>query len=58
MQYAGKPDIGYDWITIIICALAGIPGVILLIIPGLIGITLQPPVISGSETSALCQTYV
>ena len=40
MQYAGKPDIGYDWITIIICALAGIPGAILLIILGLIGITL------------------
>ena len=40
MQYAGKPDIGYDWITIIICALAGIPGAILLIVLGLIGITL------------------
>ncbi len=40
MQYAGKPDIGYGWITIIICALAGIPGAILLIILGLLGITL------------------
>jgi inhibitor of the pro-sigma K processing machinery len=40
MQYAGKPDIGYDWITIIVCALAGIPGAILLIILGLLGITL------------------
>ena len=26
MQYADRPDIGYDWITVIICALAGFPG--------------------------------
>ncbi len=39
MQYAGKPDIGYDWIAVIICALAGFPGAILLIILGLLGIT-------------------
>ncbi len=25
MQLAGKPDIGVDWITLIICALAGFP---------------------------------
>jgi len=40
MQYAGKPDIGYTWITVIICALAGLPGAILLIILALLGITL------------------
>jgi hypothetical protein len=40
MQFAGKPDIGFDWITILICALAGLPGAILLIILGLLGITL------------------
>jgi hypothetical protein len=40
MQYAGKPDIGFDWITVIICALAGLPGAILLIILSLLGITL------------------
>ena len=40
MQYAGRPDIGYDWITVIICALAGFPGAILLIILSLLGITL------------------
>ena len=40
MQYAGKPDIGFDWITIIICALAGLPGAILLIILSLVGNTL------------------
>ena len=40
VQYAGKPDIGYDWITVIICAPAGLPGAILLIILSLLGITL------------------
>jgi hypothetical protein len=40
MQFAGKPDIGFDWITVIICALAGLPGAILLIILSLAGITL------------------
>ena len=40
MQVAGRPDIGYDWITIIICALAGLPGAILLIVLDLVGITL------------------
>jgi inhibitor of the pro-sigma K processing machinery len=40
MQYAGKPDIGFDWITLIICTLAGFPGAILLIILSLLGITL------------------
>lgn len=40
MQFAGKPDIGFDWITIIICALAGLPGAILLIVLSLVGITL------------------
>ena len=40
MQYAGKPDIGFDWITVIICALAGLPGALLLIVLSLVGITL------------------
>jgi hypothetical protein len=40
MQYAGKPDIGYGIITIIICALAGLPGAIIVIILALLGITL------------------
>ena len=39
MQYAGKPDIGYDLITILICALGGFPGAILVIILALLGIT-------------------
>jgi hypothetical protein len=40
MQYAGKPDIDVGWITFIICALAGLPGAVLLIILALFGITL------------------
>jgi hypothetical protein len=40
MQYAGKPDIGYDLITIIICALGGIFGAILVIVLALLGIPL------------------
>jgi hypothetical protein len=40
MQLAGKPDIGFDWITILICAIAGLPGAILLIVLSLVGITL------------------
>jgi hypothetical protein len=40
MQYVGRPDIGYDWITVIICALAGFPGAILLVILSVLGITL------------------
>jgi len=40
MQYAGKPDIDIGWITIIICALAGLPGAILVIVLALFGITL------------------
>jgi hypothetical protein len=38
MQYAGKPDIGYDLITVLICALGGIFGAILVIILALLGI--------------------
>lgn len=38
MQYAGKPDIGYDLITILICALGGVFGAILVIVLALIGI--------------------
>ncbi|KUG14800.1 hypothetical protein ASZ90_015563 [hydrocarbon metagenome] len=39
MQYAGKPDIGYSIITVLICALGGLPGAILIIVLALIGIT-------------------
>jgi len=40
MQYIGKPDIVVSWVTVIICALAGLPGAILVIILALFGISL------------------
>jgi len=40
MQYAGKPDIAVDWITVIICALAGLPGAVLVMVLSLFGLTL------------------
>lgn len=40
MEYAGKPDIGYDLITVLICALGGFFGALLLIVLGLAGISL------------------
>ena len=39
MQYAGKPDIGYDIITILICAIGGLPGAIIVIVLAMFGIT-------------------
>jgi hypothetical protein len=39
MQYAGKPDIGYDLITVLICAIGGIPGAVIVILLALLGIT-------------------
>ena len=38
MQLAGKPDIGYDIITIIICALGGVLGALVVIVLALLGI--------------------
>ena len=40
MQYAGKPDIDVGWVTILVCALAGLPGAILVMVLALFGITL------------------
>jgi hypothetical protein len=38
MQYFGKPDIPYDFVTIIICALGGFFGAILVIVLSLLGV--------------------
>jgi inhibitor of the pro-sigma K processing machinery len=40
MPLFGASDIPIDWITIIICAIGGLPGVIIVIILHLAGITL------------------
>jgi hypothetical protein len=39
MQWIGKPDLGYSLVTIIICALGGLPGVCILVLLDILGIT-------------------
>jgi inhibitor of the pro-sigma K processing machinery len=39
MQWIGKPDLGYDAATILISALGGVPGVLILILLRLFGIS-------------------
>ena len=39
MALAGKPDIEINVISVLICALAGLPGALLLVLLGLFGIT-------------------
>jgi len=40
MQWMGKPDLGYDIATILICAIGGLPGVLILMLLGILGITI------------------
>jgi hypothetical protein len=40
MQWMGKPDLGYDAATLLICAIGGIPGVLILMLLGILGITI------------------
>ena len=40
MQWIGKPDLGYSLATIIISALGGIPGVCILVLLDIFGITI------------------
>ncbi|MDD1686744.1 pro-sigmaK processing inhibitor BofA family protein [Methanoregula sp.] len=40
MQWVGKPDLGYDVATILICAIGGFPGVLILMLLGILGITI------------------
>jgi hypothetical protein len=40
MQWMGKPDLGYDLVTLLICALGGLPGVCILVLLNIFGITL------------------
>jgi len=39
MQWIGKPDLGYSLATIIICGVGGLPGVLVLVLLNMIGIT-------------------
>ncbi|MFA6331577.1 MAG: pro-sigmaK processing inhibitor BofA family protein [Methanoregula sp.] len=40
MQWVGKPDLGYTIATILICAIGGLPGVLILMLLGILGITI------------------
>jgi len=40
MQWIGKPDLGYDLATILICGIGGLPGVLILVLLNLLGITI------------------
>ena len=40
MQWIGKPDLGYDLATILICGIGGLPGVLILVLLNLFGITI------------------
>jgi inhibitor of the pro-sigma K processing machinery len=40
MQWVGKPDLGYSIATVIICAVGGLPGICVLILLDILGITI------------------
>jgi hypothetical protein len=40
MEWMGKPDLGYDLATVLICAIGGVPGVCILILLDILGITI------------------
>jgi hypothetical protein len=39
MSWIGKPDLGYSLATVLICAIGGIPGVVILVLLSMLGIT-------------------
>jgi len=39
MQWMGKPDLGYDLATVLICAIGGIPGVCIVVLLNILGVT-------------------
>ncbi|MEN6442260.1 MAG: pro-sigmaK processing inhibitor BofA family protein [Methanoregula sp.] len=40
MQWIGKPDLGYSLATILICAIGGLPGVLILVLLSILGVTI------------------
>ncbi len=40
MQWMGKPDLGYNFTTVLISALGGLPGVCILVLLDIFGVTL------------------
>jgi SigmaK-factor processing regulatory protein BofA len=39
MNWIGKPDLGYSLATLLICAVGGLPGVVILVLLSIFGIT-------------------
>jgi hypothetical protein len=40
MQWMGKPDLGYDLATVLICAIGGVPGVCIVVLLDILGVTI------------------
>ena len=40
MEWMGKPDLGYSLATVLICAIGGLPGVLVLVLLDILGITI------------------
>ena len=40
MQWMGKPDLGYDLATVLVCAVGGVPGVCILVLLNILGVTI------------------
>ncbi|MGA2160883.1 MAG: pro-sigmaK processing inhibitor BofA family protein [Methanoregula sp.] len=39
MQWVGKPELGYSLATLIICGVGGLPGVLVLVLLNILGVT-------------------
>jgi inhibitor of the pro-sigma K processing machinery len=40
MNWIGKPDLGYSFATMLICAVGGLPGVVILVLLSILGINI------------------
>ena len=40
MTWVGKPDLGYSLATLIICGIGGLPGVLVLVLLDILGVTI------------------
>jgi len=40
MQWMGKPDLGYSIATVIICAVGGLPGICVLVLLDILGVSI------------------
>lgn len=40
MQWIGRPDLGYSLVTLLICAIGGLPGVLIVVLLNILGISL------------------